>query len=899
MIPLRLTLGGVYSYQQPQTIDFARLTEASIFGIFGTVGSGKSTILEAISYALYGETERLHQRESRGYNMMNLKSNELLIDFVFRAGGADTEYRFKVNGKRNRNHFDRINTFERTAYQREGANWIPIEADSAERIIGLSYPNFRRTIIIPQGKFQEFLQLSDTDRTRMMRELFNLDKYELYRKVDGLEKKNNDEKLLLEDRLRQTGEVDAAGIQTRRESLARLQQLLEETDHSLLEKRQVDGAFAQLKELFERMERQRQVWSRLQTRTDEFADLERRIERYEHCRLYFKDLLDNHHAGEVRMRTLSEAAARQRTQRNELAARLAREESALDELRVRYDTREALRGKAEEMEKIAGILKLEAGAAQLREQLSNGEMHFSRASYQVGQIRQEQAALSTATKALRAALSDPADLAAAGSWFAVDAQLRAAKKSLLEEAEGAAARLRQLETQRYILARAVFRSRVPVATEEAPLAEWPERLREARAELEAQLARTEGEWQHLLLQAKLADYAQALREGEPCPLCGSTEHSHQPDAAHDGQRLTETEGRKRTLQTQLQQLDHSEKQLHTLAVQHAGQNEVREGIVHKLDTQTVRLAKHRRDFIWPDFRPDDEAHFQETWAESKRRQKEVTAQERRQEELAAKLVAEEQNRDKFRNLLEKRQRELAGITAQVNLYRGQIRQLDPGEYAHFPPETLEQEARQWMSQYRRLETDYRAGEQALSALRIGAGTLSGTLQSTESTLAHAQAEADVLRRKLDEQLMASAFTSPEEVRAILNSSLDLETEKSRSNAFRQDLHTARVQHQTLVEQAQGKCYDAAAHAELLADIARLRQERNEQGEQAVLLKREIGGLEKNLHLRKELLGKRDALQQRAEDLGTLKKLFRESGFVNYVSSVYLQNLCHAANERFH
>ena len=259
MIPLRLTLGGVYSYQQPQTIDFARLTQASIFGIFGTVGSGKSTVLEAISYALYGETERLHQRESRGYNMMNLKSNELLIDFVFRAGSADVEYRFKVNGKRNRNHFDRINTFERTAYRREGADWIPIEVDSAERIIGLSYPNFRRTIIIPQGKFQEFLQLSDTDRTRMMRELFNLDKYELYRKVDGLEKRNDGEKSLLEDRLQQIGEVDAAGIETRRESLVRLHQLLEEINHSLLEKRQVDGAFTQLKELFERMERQRLI----------------------------------------------------------------------------------------------------------------------------------------------------------------------------------------------------------------------------------------------------------------------------------------------------------------------------------------------------------------------------------------------------------------------------------------------------------------------------------------------------------------------------------------------------------------------------------------------------------------------------------------------------------------
>ena len=56
MLPLKLTIEGLYSYQTRQTIDFSELTQAGLFGIFGAVGSGKSSILEAVSFALYGET---------------------------------------------------------------------------------------------------------------------------------------------------------------------------------------------------------------------------------------------------------------------------------------------------------------------------------------------------------------------------------------------------------------------------------------------------------------------------------------------------------------------------------------------------------------------------------------------------------------------------------------------------------------------------------------------------------------------------------------------------------------------------------------------------------------------------------------------------------------------------
>ena len=56
---------------------------------------------------------------------------------------------------------------------------MPLEIDNAEPIIGLSATNFKRTIIIPQGKFKEFIELKGTDRTNMMKELFNLHHYDL------------------------------------------------------------------------------------------------------------------------------------------------------------------------------------------------------------------------------------------------------------------------------------------------------------------------------------------------------------------------------------------------------------------------------------------------------------------------------------------------------------------------------------------------------------------------------------------------------------------------------------------------------------------------------------------------------------------------------------------------
>src|SRR3712207_9371638 len=77
MKPITLKIKGLNSFIEEQTIDFEKLTSKGLFGIFGPTGSGKSTILDAITLALYGEISR------KSSNCINTSCDELLVSYEF------------------------------------------------------------------------------------------------------------------------------------------------------------------------------------------------------------------------------------------------------------------------------------------------------------------------------------------------------------------------------------------------------------------------------------------------------------------------------------------------------------------------------------------------------------------------------------------------------------------------------------------------------------------------------------------------------------------------------------------------------------------------------------------------------------------------------------------------
>jgi len=152
--------------------------------------------------------------------------------------------------------------------------------------------------------------------------------------------------------------------------------------------------------------------------------------------------------------------------------------------------------------------------------------------------------------------------------------------------------------------------------------------------------------------------------------------------------------------------------------------------------------------------------------------------------------------------------------------------------------------------------------------------------------------------QLTARLLQTGYSNLEEIRTILLQDINLELQKQKLRDFRQQMALMQSQVTLLRGEIGNRTYDSELHQKLITEIAantqNLSRINQELGKVAELLKKLKIDMENQAMLRKEL----ENLELRAENIKTMKSLFKGSGFVNYISSVYLQNLCNAANDRF-
>ncbi len=202
MKPILLTMQAFGSYGKKTEIDFQK--GGDFFLISGDTGSGKSTIFDAMMFALYGEvsTNGSGKENELLSQFVDVRNDKPLVSLVFTAHQHGQEETYKIT--RTPRH---IRPAKRTGakQQEEGETAELLMSDGSqypgklsdtnrkiEEIVGLTADQFRKVVMIAQGEFMDFLRAGSKEKTELLRDLLKTDYYyQLSERLKTLAKDKN------------------------------------------------------------------------------------------------------------------------------------------------------------------------------------------------------------------------------------------------------------------------------------------------------------------------------------------------------------------------------------------------------------------------------------------------------------------------------------------------------------------------------------------------------------------------------------------------------------------------------------------------------------------------------------------------------------------------------------
>ncbi|MBT1546477.1 AAA family ATPase [Curtobacterium aurantiacum] len=185
----RLELRAIGPYPDLVTIDFAALAASGVFLLEGSTGSGKSTIIDAVVFALYGGLAGSDASSDRLHSQHADPAVEPFVELVFETGAGT--YRVRRTPQYDRPKQRGTGTVKQQASVQlfrlaaptdvagePMSSRIPEVAVEIARIVGLDRAQFLQTVVLPQGEFARFLRSPGEDRRKLLQSLFGTQVYD-------------------------------------------------------------------------------------------------------------------------------------------------------------------------------------------------------------------------------------------------------------------------------------------------------------------------------------------------------------------------------------------------------------------------------------------------------------------------------------------------------------------------------------------------------------------------------------------------------------------------------------------------------------------------------------------------------------------------------------------------
>jgi len=880
MIPVKLEIQGLYSYKDTQVIDFEQLTAAGLFGIFGAVGSGKSSILEAIMLALYGSTERLSDRGEKN-SMLNLQRDHLLINFEFK-GGRNNSQRFlaRYSAKRNKKNFDDVRPAEHTFYELLDGNTFPLE-QRGEAIVGMKKEHFKQTVIIPQGKFRDFIDLTPGPRADMMKELFGLERFDLAPKTGSLLKAVREDKIRLETQLSAFTDLNPAAVAQKMTTLEELKTVLhsareslEKTEANFRRQEGVQKSYQQLLEF-------KKEWQTLEKRFPEIEEKKNTGQEVAKAKTYLRPLWEslseeNKELEKYRVSVIDCARFRENFER---------------EIKVLEEDEKSLREKAENRpdreNKIRDLTKV-LEIQKLHNELEQAEKGLETLRPELETLEAAQFSFDSRIKNLE---QETDNLTVSGS---IELAERKGDAKDWTHWEG---QLKQLETEMGVQASAV--KTIQDSIQEI-LKQLPDEVTDFDTWKQSQhesINRLEILRERVMQRQGLGSHAHLLISGEPCPLCGSKDHPSPIELQAEEDELRKCHSQIKEAKHLLDQIVTSSENLAKQKIRLEHQEALfaeKEKESHRTKLNLEVLQKKMAD-LGMDSLEALKIHVATS-------EKGVLEKERMLNEIKSLRKKSEQNKVALENTRKKEQKfnqQTLGVSTSISTKTEEIK--DPvfckpfyGKDSDLIQATIQKVKRDIEETAFKLESK----RKVLQETRTKQATNLANLDHFTALRDKTAEKIKALENEFVDSMEKHGFADKEKLVALFGSSLDTDRLDREIRQFEDRCLLVKNKMEDLKQEPGVKEFDVNAFNQLQDKLDTEKKLLHEKQQAYTVLEQQI--LDDTSKLKqKEVLEKTfEELSQRESHLKELNTLFQGSGFVKYVSGIYLKELCNTANMRF-
>ena len=881
MRPLKLRLQAFGSYVEEQILDFEKaLGDAPFVLIHGSTGAGKSTILDAIVFALYGESSGNIRKSTTLRSSTAPPERVTEVEYVFALGRR--RYRILRSPA-----YERMSRGKMTTRTAKGQLYrLPDEGEEGEelllasnvtevsdrigQLIGFDAEQFRQVVLLPQGQFQRFLLAEVKDRSAIMQRIFRTERYQrleeaLLQESIDLENAAKEEREHIDQMLR------SENLNTSDELRARIAELKEAIDHhaeelKVLGDRQKDArrareAGAAAEQKLQDLAAAQKRFAEKEAQGESVRDFRVRLERAEraHPVLYKEHMaidaaaLEKHRTDEQRT-----AETQLKTAQKELHAAQQRREAAGKQEPERTKKAERIQVLTDYVERAAQLHTCRKLVEELRASCVRGEESLKHSARSIEMLSIER--------------KENEDCIAALEKILATREAVQHEQERLKRCQNSAVRMEELNVQ------AAELSQKEAAAQKA----WQssvELLTAAKSKLR--------QMQTLYDLGSASRLAETLADGAPCPVCGALSHPMPAMHTEDipSEQVVEecakaVDSAEQTVQEAAHRLEKIKAE-HTSALQNCAHEQ--KLLSEYLASDTLESLSQRVQ------KRDEELKTAET--DHAKRTTQLAAQKEQMEKLLVDQQAQEAEAQKNRDLLHKHEGEQAALEAHLPQEYRDHAQIDA------EIRRLKEEVAQEKKAY--TEALERANESAAAYARA---------ESTQAAAVRAAEEASQRARTAQTEYAAAwnaaGFASEEEYHAAVEGkwadSKHLEKVRERLNLYDSERKAAEEVFQQAKNAADG-CIapdmEALKAAEAAADQA-VQEHAREQGsrtERQKTLTRMMGDIDAL-----EKAGAARAARYRV--IGKLASVAAAKApylvhFQTYVLRSILSDVIEAANER--